>query len=77
MHAVAGLVDFLPRMKQRMAATQLIEDLEYARHGGNRLAAAARVSVANDGSRRRRTSALGQVGCPLYLNRSLTGKSNG
>lgn len=37
MHAAAGLVDFLPRMKQRMASTQLIEDLEYARHGGNRL----------------------------------------
>jgi acetyl esterase len=37
MHAAAGLVDFLPRMKQRMAATQLIEDLEYARHGGKRL----------------------------------------
>lgn len=37
MHAAAGLVDFLPRMKQRMASTQLIEDLEYARHGGDRL----------------------------------------
>ena len=37
MHAAAGLVDFLPRMKQRMAATQLIEDLEYARHGGESL----------------------------------------
>jgi acetyl esterase len=37
MHAAAGLVDFLPRMKQRMASAQLIEDLEYARHGGNRL----------------------------------------
>lgn len=37
MHAAAGLVDFLPRMKERMAAVQLIEDLEYARHGDNRL----------------------------------------
>jgi acetyl esterase len=37
MHAAAGLVDLLPRMKQRMATTQLIEDLEYARHGGKRL----------------------------------------
>ena len=37
MHAAAGLVDFLPRMKQRMVAIQLIEDLEYARHGGKRL----------------------------------------
>ena len=37
MHAVAGLVDFLPRMKQRMAACRLIEDLEYARHGGKAL----------------------------------------
>ena len=33
LHAVAGLVDLLPRMKQRMAATRLIEDLEYARYG--------------------------------------------
>ena len=37
MHAAAGLVDFLPRMKQRMATTQLIEHLEYACHGGKRL----------------------------------------
>lgn len=37
MHAAAGLVDLLPRMKQRMATTQLIEDLEYACHGGKRL----------------------------------------
>lgn len=37
MHAAASLVDFLPSMKQRMAATRLIEDLEYARHGGERL----------------------------------------
>ena len=34
MHAAAGLVDFLPRMKRRMAAIQLIEDLEYACPGG-------------------------------------------
>jgi acetyl esterase len=37
MHAAAGLVDFLPRMKQRMAGTRLIEDVEYARHDGKRL----------------------------------------
>ena len=37
LHAAAGLVDYLPRMKQRMAATRLIEDLEYTRHGGERL----------------------------------------
>jgi len=37
LHAAAGLVDLLPRMKQRMAATRLIEDLEYARHGGKAL----------------------------------------
>ena len=34
MHLAAGLADVMPRMKQRMAATQLVEDLEYARHGG-------------------------------------------
>ncbi len=34
MHALAGLVDFMPRMKQRMSTCQLIEDVEYARHGG-------------------------------------------
>ena len=37
MHAAAGFVDFLPRMKQRMATIRLIEDLEYARHGGKQL----------------------------------------
>jgi acetyl esterase len=37
MRAAAGLVDFLPGMKQRMATTRLIEDLEYARHGGKTL----------------------------------------
>lgn len=37
MHAAAAFVDFLPRMKQRMASTELIEDLEYAQHGGTRL----------------------------------------
>ena len=37
LHAAAGFVDFLPRMKQRMAATRLIEDLVYARHGGTKL----------------------------------------
>jgi acetyl esterase len=35
MHAAAGLVDFLPQMRQRMAAVRLIEDVEYARHGGD------------------------------------------
>ena len=33
MHALAGLVDFMPRMKQRMSTCRLIEDVEYARHG--------------------------------------------
>lgn len=37
MHAAAGLVDFFPRMRQRMASTRLIEDLEYAHHGGSSL----------------------------------------
>jgi len=34
MHALAGAVDLMPRMKQRMAKCELIEDVEYARHGG-------------------------------------------
>ena len=34
MHAAAGLVDYLPKMRQRMAATRLIEGLEYARPEG-------------------------------------------
>ena len=34
MHAVAGLVDFLPRMQQRMSNCRLIGDIEYARHAG-------------------------------------------
>jgi acetyl esterase len=37
LHAVAGVVDFLPRLRQRMAACRLIENLEYARHGGETL----------------------------------------
>jgi acetyl esterase len=37
LHAVAGLVDFLPRMRERMAACRLIEDLPYASHGGETL----------------------------------------
>jgi acetyl esterase len=37
MHAVAGLVNLLPRMQQRMAACRLIEDVEYACHGGETL----------------------------------------
>jgi acetyl esterase len=34
LHALAGLLDFLPRMQQRMATCRLIEDIAYARHGG-------------------------------------------
>ncbi len=34
MHALAGLADLLPRMKQRMRTCRLLEDVEYARHGG-------------------------------------------
>lgn len=34
MHALAGLVDMLPRMKQRMRNCRLLEDVEYACHGG-------------------------------------------
>jgi acetyl esterase len=37
MHALAGLADLLPRMKQRMRNCRLIEDVEYARHGGETL----------------------------------------
>lgn len=37
MHALAGLVDFMPRMKQRMTACRLIENIEYARHGDEAL----------------------------------------
>lgn len=37
LHAVAGVVDYLPRMRQRMAACRLIQNLEYARHGGETL----------------------------------------
>jgi len=37
LHAVAGLADLMPRMKQRRAASRLIEDLPYARHGGQTL----------------------------------------
>ncbi len=37
MHALAGLVDVLPRMKQRMLSCRLLEDVEYARHGGETL----------------------------------------
>lgn len=33
MHAAAGMVDLLPRMKDRMATCLLIEDIEYVRHG--------------------------------------------
>lgn len=33
MHAAAGLVDLLPSMQERMAATRLIPDIVYARHG--------------------------------------------
>ena len=34
MYALAGLADLMPRMKRRMAACRLIEDIEYARHDG-------------------------------------------
>lgn len=37
MHVVAGLADFLPQMKQRMATSRLVEDVPYARHGGEML----------------------------------------
>jgi acetyl esterase len=37
LHAAARLVDFLPQMRQRRVACTLIEDLEYARHGGEAL----------------------------------------
>ena len=37
MHALAGLVDQLPQMKQRMARCSLIEDLVYADHEGEEL----------------------------------------
>ena len=37
MHALAGLADFLPPMKQRMGSCRLSEDVEYARHGSERL----------------------------------------
>ena len=37
MHAAAGLADVMPRMRERMAATWLIEDQEYARPGGKAL----------------------------------------
>ena len=34
LHSLAGFADFLPRMRQRMNSCQLIEDIEYARVGG-------------------------------------------
>ncbi len=37
LHAAAGLADLMPQMKRRMAGTRLIEDLEYACHGGHAL----------------------------------------
>ncbi len=37
MHALAGVVDWMPRMRQRMSACRLIEDIEYARPGGEPL----------------------------------------
>lgn len=33
LHVLAGAVDYLPRMRQRMAACELIEDVEYVRRG--------------------------------------------
>ena len=37
MHALAAMVDFMPRMKQRMTSCRLIDDVEYARCGGETL----------------------------------------
>lgn len=34
MHALAGLADLLPDMRQRMHNCRLFEDVEYVRHGG-------------------------------------------
>jgi acetyl esterase len=33
LHAVTGLIELLPRVRRRMAGCQLIEDVEYTRHG--------------------------------------------
>ncbi len=37
LHVAAGVADLLPSMKQRREGTRLIEDVEYARHGGQSL----------------------------------------
>jgi len=37
MHALAGIVDRLPRMQQRMRSCRLFEDIGYARHAGEAL----------------------------------------
>jgi acetyl esterase len=37
LHSLAVGLDFLPRMRQRMANCELIEDIEYSRQGGERL----------------------------------------
>jgi acetyl esterase len=37
MHAVAGMAEWLPRMRQRQNTFNLIEDVEYTRHGGEAL----------------------------------------
>lgn len=34
MHALAGLADQLPRMREHRARSRLVEDIVYARHGG-------------------------------------------
>jgi len=34
LHALAGAADLLPSVRRRMVASRLVEDLEYARHGG-------------------------------------------
>jgi len=34
MHALAGLADQLPRMRERSARSRLVEDIVYTRHGG-------------------------------------------
>jgi acetyl esterase len=36
-HALAGVADLLPRMRQRRATFRLFEDVEYAHHGGQSL----------------------------------------
>jgi acetyl esterase len=37
LHALAEVLDLLPRMRERMRSCELIEDIEYASHGGESL----------------------------------------